>query len=155
VPRALAAEIQKAHIPGVSEAEPFVLGRITLPQLDKNGRSVWLFGLDWSKQIRAAHEAQRSKRLDAPLTPLRFVRGSDGVEIHWIHDPTAASGASRIALDRLSAILTYFGLSYGNNGVSRIIWDRLCGRIPVLAGDRLALALAAKRTSEDTTFLSI
>ena len=52
VPRALAEEIRKAQIPGVAEAEPIVLGRITLPQLDKHGRSVWLFGLDWASRTR-------------------------------------------------------------------------------------------------------
>jgi putative ABC transport system permease protein len=105
VPRSLADELPRAGIPGLRDAEPIVLGRITLPQLDKNGRSVWLFGLDLGK-----HASEREA-----------VRGSaEGFAIRWIHDPSAASGASRLVLDRLR------------------------GRIPVLAGDKLVQALAEK-----------
>ncbi len=102
VPRALADELRQATIPGLRDAEPIVLGRITLPQLDKNGRSVWLFGLDLGK-----HASEREA-------------GREGFEIRWLHDPTAAAGASRLVLDRLR------------------------GRIPVLAGDKLVQALAEK-----------
>jgi protein-L-isoaspartate O-methyltransferase len=41
--------------------------------------------------IRAAHEAQRSKRQDEPLTPLRSVRGSDNRGLHESIDPLPAS----------------------------------------------------------------
>src|SRR5579875_3663945 len=51
VPRSLAEELRRAGIDGLRDAEPVVLGRILLPQLDKKGRSVWLFGLDWAEQI--------------------------------------------------------------------------------------------------------
>ncbi|HZV06340.1 MAG TPA: FtsX-like permease family protein [Gemmataceae bacterium] len=128
VPRALAEEIQKAQIRGVSEAEPIVLGRITLPQLDKYGRSVWLFGLDWNKHASGRDAERRDVRSHAEHGNAEF---GEGIEIHWIHDPTAASGASRIVLDRLR------------------------GRIPVLAGDKLALTLAEKAPSDSTTFHAI
>lgn len=131
VPRKLAGELRRAGIAGLRDAEPVVLGRITLPQLDKNGRSVWLFGLDWTGQFRAGHAAQRSKRSGQPLAPLRSVPGSDGIEIRWIHDPSAAAGASRV------------------------VWERLRGRIPVLAGDKLAQALAAKQSSADEPIQAI
>jgi putative ABC transport system permease protein len=54
VPRTLADEIKKASIPGLRDAEPIVIGRISLPQLDKNGRSVWLFGIDLSMKNKFA-----------------------------------------------------------------------------------------------------
>ncbi|HTU90509.1 MAG TPA: ABC transporter permease [Gemmataceae bacterium] len=114
VPRALADELRHAGIPGLREAEPVVLGRIILPQLDNYGRSVWLFGLDWARQIRAATVGERGNEGSG--------RGSDGFEIRWIRNPSAADGASRLA------------------------WDRLRGRIPVLAGEKLAKALAANRS---------
>jgi putative ABC transport system permease protein len=118
VPRTLAEELRRAGIPGLGDAEPVVLGRITLPQLDKNGRSVWVFGLDWSEHVRAAPVRARS-------APPLLGRGPHGIEIHWIHDPSAATGASRM------------------------VWDRLRGRIPVLAGEKLAQALAEKQSGED------
>jgi putative ABC transport system permease protein len=111
VPGALATEIEKAHIPGVRATEPIVLGRITLPQLDKNGRSVWLFGLDWTGANRAA--------------TIRELGNLNGIEICWIHNPTEAAGASHLLLDRLR------------------------GRIPVLAGEKLAEALRATGSGDD------
>jgi len=108
VPRSLADELRRAGIPGLRDAEPIVLGRITLPQLDKNGRSVWLFGLDLVKRASALDSKQRSE---------------EGIEIRWIHDPSAAAGASHLVLDRLR------------------------GRIPVLAGDKLVQALAEKMSA--------
>src|SRR5579871_3279031 len=56
VPRALADELRHAGIAGVRDTEPIVLGRITLPQLDKYGRSVWLFGLDIRKHAAERHD---------------------------------------------------------------------------------------------------
>jgi putative ABC transport system permease protein len=111
VPRTLAEEIQKAQIAGIRAAEPIVLGRITLPQLDKNGRSVWLFGLDWAGQNRAATVRERGK--------------ADGVEIHWIHNPTVTAG------------------------VARLMWERMRGRIPVLAGEQLVQALKDTGSGDD------
>jgi len=116
VPRALAEEIDKAEIPGVHDTEPIVLGRITLPQLDKNGRSVWLFGLDWASRSRL-----NAKRQAAEET----------IEIQWLQDPTTAAGASRL------------------------VWDRLRGRIPVLAGDKLAQALNQTGSGDDKPFEAI
>jgi putative ABC transport system permease protein len=117
VPRTLAEEIHKAHIPGLRDAEPIVLGRITLPQLDKNGRSVWLFGIDWASRAKDA----------AP----HDTNNGEGIEIHWIHNPTEAAGALRL------------------------IGDRVRRRIPVLAGDQLAGALEAKLPGDDKTFQAI
>lgn len=79
--RTLADEIQKANIPGVRLARPVVLGRITLPQLDKSGRSVWLFGLDWS-----AKDLQRPEAAAADW----------GVAIQWSEDPTTPGGIINI-----------------------------------------------------------
>ena len=112
VPRALAEEIRKAQIPGVAEAEPIVLGRITLPQLDKHGRSVWLFGLDWASRARPDAKPQAAE---------------EGIAIHWLHDPTTAAGASQL------------------------IWDRLRGHLPVLAGEKLAQALKGSRRQRRQT----
>jgi putative ABC transport system permease protein len=103
VPRSLAEELRRAGIDGLRDAEPVVLGRILLPQLDKNGRSVWLFGLDWAEQIRAATVREQGAQ------PLPYGRGSHGIEIHW-----------------------------NGGGVPRMIWDKMRGRIPVLAGAKLA-----------------
>jgi putative ABC transport system permease protein len=119
VPRALADALRKANIPGLSDAEPIVLGRITLPQLDNNGRSVWLFGLDWSRQIRAATVRERGNE------PLPYGRGSD-IEIHWLNTPTLL-----------------------------IVGDRLRGRIPVLAGEKLAQALSAITPGENAPFQAL
>jgi putative ABC transport system permease protein len=110
VPRKLADELRHAGIPGLLVAEPIVLGRVTLPQLDKYGRSVWLFGLDLGKHATERHDE---------------VANLEGVEIRWIHDPSAVAGASRLVVDRLR------------------------GRIAVLAGDKLAQALAEKQPGED------
>jgi putative ABC transport system permease protein len=117
VPRALAADIDKAGISGLRDAEPIVLGRITLPQLDKHGRSVWLFGLDWSRRVREAGQTTESER--------------EAIAIHWLHNPTEAAGAARLVLDRLR------------------------GRIPVLAGSKLAEALKAKTAEDDKPFEAI
>ncbi|MHB1424484.1 MAG: FtsX-like permease family protein [Gemmataceae bacterium] len=127
VPRSLAEEIRKAKIPGVRVAEPIVLGRITLPQLDKFGRSVWLFGLDLDKYT-AGGDAERR---DARSLAERGNERVQGVEVQWIHDPTGAAGATRL------------------------IWDRLRGRIPVLAGAKLAQALAAKLPGDDEPFQAL
>ncbi len=116
VPLRLAEELRRAGIVGLQDAEPIVLGRITLPQLDKNGRSVWLFGLDLGK-----HAAERGTDLGS----------AEGIEIRWIHDPSAAAGASRMVLDRLR------------------------GRIPVLAGEKLAQALMEKQPGEQTPIQAI
>lgn len=126
VPRTLAEELRHASIPGLDDAEPIVLGRITLPQLDQNGRSVWLFGLDWAKQARAAAEEGRAelRERSEPLGALRQLRSPEGIEIRWLHDPSAAEGASRLVLDRLR------------------------GRIPVLAGDKLVQALVEKQLDD-------
>jgi putative ABC transport system permease protein len=78
VPRDLAGQLEKAYIPGLRDAQPVVLGRVTLPQLDKNGRSVWLFGLDWMAARAAAAEAGE----DNPW----------GIEIHWRERPDSLSG---------------------------------------------------------------
>ena len=87
VPRDLARELKQANIPGLRDAQPVVLGRITLPQLDKNGRSVWLFGLDWtSKELREAQTGADN---------------SWGVEIHWIDDPTQPATVLRLMSERL------------------------------------------------------
>jgi putative ABC transport system permease protein len=83
VPRQLAGEIKKTSIPGVRDAEPIVLGRITLPQLDKNGRSVWLFGLDFLHH--AGDATDKAKEFS----------------IHWINDPSAAKGASLWVWEKL------------------------------------------------------
>src|SRR5579859_5173790 len=88
VPRTLAGEIKNAGIAGVRDAESVVLGRITLPQLDKSGRSVWLFGLDWS-----AHTNEATSIAE---------HDSWGVEVRWTTKPTGAAGVSRLLLDRLS-----------------------------------------------------
>ena len=106
VPNTLAGEIKKAGIAGVRDAESVVLGRITLPQLDKSGRSVWLFGLDWS-----AHTNEATSIAE---------HDSWGVEVRWTTKPTGAAG------------------------VSRLLLDRLIGRIPVLIGDKLAADLERK-----------
>ncbi len=116
VPRALAEEIRKAQIPGVRGAEPIVLGRITLPQLDENGRSVWLFGLDLHNHA-VGRDAERGNEA--------------GIEVRWMHDPSAAAG------------------------ISRMIWDRLRGYIPVLAGEKLARALAEKTSGKDATIQAL
>jgi putative ABC transport system permease protein len=113
VPRALAAEIQQAQIPGVRDAEPIVLGRITLPQLDENGRSVWLFGIDFTDRLRLGAKLQVVK---------------EDIEIHWVRDPAATAGAARI------------------------VWDRLRGRIPVFAGDKLAWALKEKAHGDENPY---
>jgi putative ABC transport system permease protein len=87
VPRDLARQIKEAGIGGVREAQPVVLGRVTLPQLDKSGRSVWLFGLDWSSQeLREAGSGAGN---------------SWGVEVHWTQDPTAPAGVLQLMKDRL------------------------------------------------------
>jgi putative ABC transport system permease protein len=117
VPRVWAEDIRKAGIPGVRDAEPIVLGRITLPQLDKHGRSVWLFGLDWT---RRAHDAGAN-----------IENNTEGMEIHWVHNPAEAAGASRL------------------------VWDRLRSRIPVLAGDKLARALREKLPDGDAPFEAV
>jgi putative ABC transport system permease protein len=87
VPRDLARQLKQASISGLRDAEPIVLGRITLPQLDKSGRSVWLFGLDQSSVKRRAED-----------------RGADdslGIEVYWIDDPTDPKVALRLATERL------------------------------------------------------
>ncbi len=87
VPRDLARQLKEAKIPGLRDAQPVVLGRVTLPQLDKNGRSVWLFGLDWtSKDLREAGS-------DA--------NNSWGVEIHWIDKLSQPAVLARLVGDRL------------------------------------------------------
>jgi putative ABC transport system permease protein len=121
VPRALVEEIRKAQIPGVRDVEPIVLGRITLPQLDEKGRSVWLFGLDWARQIR-------TRSLGSGEDNRSPGSGSGDFEIHWLHDLSAGAG------------------------VFRIVWDRLRGRIPVLAGSKLAQALKEKTPRGDTSY---
>src|SRR6185437_16327668 len=74
------------NIPGLRDAEPVVLGRITLPQLDKNGRSVWLFGLDReSKQLRDAQAGADN---------------SWGIDIHWIDNPANPLVALRLKLEQ-------------------------------------------------------
>jgi putative ABC transport system permease protein len=88
VPRELGREIQKAEIPGVRDAQPVVLGRITLPQLDKNGRSVWLFGLDWSS--RDLREAQSA------------AENSWGVEVRWIENLSKPAALVRLMGARLA-----------------------------------------------------
>src|SRR6185437_8094698 len=86
VPRDLARELKEAGIPGLRDAEPIVLGRITLPQLDKNGRSVWLFGLDWSSpELRKAHDGA-----DNPWN----------IEIHWYDNPLDPIVALRLKLEQ-------------------------------------------------------
>jgi putative ABC transport system permease protein len=86
VPRDLAGELKKAGIPGLRDAEPIVLGRITLPQLDKSGRSVWLFGLDWSsEQLRESQSGA-----DNPW----------GIEIHWLDNPYDPFVALRLKVEQ-------------------------------------------------------
>ncbi len=88
VPRPLAGELKKADIPGLRDAQPIILGRITLPQLDKKGRSVWLFGLDWS----AAHDLPNAQsQADNPW----------GAEIHWLHNPFEPAGLLWLMGERL------------------------------------------------------
>jgi putative ABC transport system permease protein len=67
VPRELASELRKADIPGLLDAQPIILGRISVPELDGNGRSIWLFGIDWSAAAR------RGGDTDDPW----------GIEVHW------------------------------------------------------------------------
>jgi putative ABC transport system permease protein len=117
VPRALADELRCAGIPGLRDAEPIVLGRITLPQLDENGRSVWLFGLDWTKQLRTATAEEKGKE------PLPSKDDSDGIEIQW-----------------------------ERSGVLHAVLDRLKGRIPVLAGAKLAQELKEKVRGDDKAY---
>ncbi|HEY7309015.1 MAG TPA: FtsX-like permease family protein [Gemmataceae bacterium] len=85
VPRDLAGEIKTAAIPGVRDTEAVVLGRITLPQLDKSGRSVWLFGLDFAK-----HATGRDGE-----------RGNEEFEIHWVKDPTEVGGVSLFLWEKM------------------------------------------------------
>jgi putative ABC transport system permease protein len=116
VPRTLAAELRRAGIRGLRDAEPIVLGRITLPQFDENGRSVWLFGLDLSK-----HTAERGREREK----------EEGIEIRWIHNPSAAAGAARM------------------------VWDRLRGRIPTLVSDKLAWALKERVSGDGKPFEAV
>src|SRR5262249_28282776 len=86
VPRDLARQLKQAGIPGLRDAEPVVLGRITLPQLDKNGRSVWLFGLDPSALKRRETQAGA----DNPW----------GIEIHWLETTLAPIMAWRLKVEQ-------------------------------------------------------
>jgi putative ABC transport system permease protein len=116
VPRTLAEDIRKANIAGVHDTEAVVLGRITLPQLDDNGRSVWLFGLDWFKRLKQAKQLQKN--------------AAEGIDIHWRSNPTQLAGAA------------WF------------LWERMNGRIPVLAGDKLVGDLEVKGGG-DTLFAAL
>ncbi|MGH7172520.1 MAG: FtsX-like permease family protein, partial [Gemmataceae bacterium] len=76
-------------------------------------------------QTRAATVRERGTQ------PLPNGRGSESIAIHWIYNPTEAAGASHM------------------------VWDRLRGRIPVLAGEKLAQALKATGTGDDKPFEAI
>jgi putative ABC transport system permease protein len=89
VPRALAEDIRKAQIPGVQSTDPVVLGRITLPQLDTKGRSVWLFGID---------VVSAQKRLTAEAA----TENPWGVELQWVDDLSTTDALARAAGESLS-----------------------------------------------------
>ncbi len=86
VPRAWADDIDKAGISGVEEAMPVVLGRITLPQLDKKGRSVWLFGIDVARLTKKGTQPRAQEV---------------GIAVQWVHNPTELDGAARLAKETL------------------------------------------------------
>jgi putative ABC transport system permease protein len=118
VPRTLASDIKKAGIAGVRDAEPVVLGRITLPQLDKNGRSVWLFGMD-------TESPELNKALAGADNPW-------GVEVHLTNKNAAWIFARRKAEDVLRRV------PFLNK------WVRSQDPVPVLIGDKLAADLEQK-----------
>jgi putative ABC transport system permease protein len=89
VPRELARQIKAAGIAGVRRADPVILGRITLPQLDKNGRSAWLFGFD-------AVQGVKDQLTGRPETAI-----PEGVEIHWLNDLSPPAVAVRAGVEQL------------------------------------------------------
>ena len=89
VPRELARQIKAAGIAGVRRADPVILGRITLPQLDKNGRSVWLFGFD-------AVQGVKDQLTGRPETAI-----PEGVEIRWLNDLPLPAVAARAGVEQL------------------------------------------------------
>jgi putative ABC transport system permease protein len=126
VPRDLARELKQAGIPGLRDAEPIVLGRITLTQLDKSGRSVWLFGLDWSSpQLRKAQAGA-----DNPWD----------IDIHWYDNP----------LDPIIAVRLWTEQKLGR--MFALVGDKLAGDLEkkLPEGDKHFQALAASKRRELT-----
>jgi putative ABC transport system permease protein len=60
VPRRLAGELLKADIPGLRDAQPLVLGRVLLPDLGPNGRSVLLLGWSSEEALRPNEQQEDS-----------------------------------------------------------------------------------------------
>jgi putative ABC transport system permease protein len=74
VPRDLARQLKQAHIPGLLDAQPVVLGRVTLPNLDHNGRSVWLFGFDPPKdRTPTGEDASSAIEIEQTATPADYL----------------------------------------------------------------------------------